>query len=126
MTKRTTPKKPASTRRKDVPPAEPHPLSLLPFVEDFHGKEREKRKKMDVVSPGRCFWAIHPSGHMGTDFLIGTLYANEAAAYMAKHNTSILSWIVEEIVKSGEINYVTIGFFERMGRLASSATRLAG
>jgi hypothetical protein len=76
-------------------------ITTLPFVRN--PKRGEKG--------GRCFRSVKPTGNYAVDYARGCAWAHLVLPFL-RYNVGapLVSWIVADMIKSGEVNGLTLGF----------------
>jgi hypothetical protein len=81
----------------------------LPFVADIAGENGLKR----------CFWNVSTNEGEPFKASTGSFYAEEALAYMLKHNAPyLLGWCVMDMPREDKFSAVEAGFLRAFARYA--------
>ena len=109
--------RPVMNRRAAKVPdkASPKMIDALPFV--LVNKPK---------GTGRCHWSVKPSGDYCKDYEQGQEWARLVVPLLRYNfGSPLLSWIVEDMIKAGERNGLTIGFVREIGDQLSQVVALA-
>jgi hypothetical protein len=88
-------------------------IAALPFVRTKKGAER------------RCFWSVTATGKYEVDYAQGEAWARMVIPIL-KYNIGALlvTWIVDDMIKAGECNGLTLGFVRGLADELKNARQL--